>query len=547
MSDFLANILSHGGVWLLVIALPMTVAALATIRGARRYVPLLAPWATLPALVVALWAPAGVVADVPWFLLGAQFGLDETGRVFLFLTATIWFIGGVYAQSRSFRDHAGTHFFVLFLLTMAGNLGLVVSLDMASFYMWFAVMTFASYGLVIHSRSPSVMRAGRVYIAMAVIGEVVLFAAMVVLAQSAGTANFEQAQLAGVSPDRWRLVSVLSLLGLGVKAGVIGLHMWMPLSYRAAPTPAAAVMSGAMINAALIGWLRLLPFGQVELPVVGGLFTGLGLLAAFAGVFIGLMQRHPKAVLAYSSVSQMGTMVAALGVALQSAGRWQFALGAVLIYALHHALAKAALFLAQGLSEQAVPSRASRWLTQLALVMPALSLAGAPWTSGALAKAGLKSEIALSSSVWSDWLITLLPIAAVGTVLLMVRFVCLSWPGKAAISQQAAPLPAAISACVMVTLSYSTVWLWPNAGPANAAEVASSPKALWAGAYPVLAGIAIAWLGVKTIKPVRLAPNRLTLPAGDIVVLIEKAGKRLFRLIGKQAINRSATPRQPLA
>ena len=87
------------------------------------------------------------------------------------------------------------------------------------------------------------------------------------------------------------------------------LHVWMPLTYSAAPIPAAAVLSGAAVKAGVIGLIRFLPF-DTALPGWGEALAAVGLFSAFYGVAIGITQPNPKTVLAYSSVSQMGLLAA---------------------------------------------------------------------------------------------------------------------------------------------------------------------------------------------------------------------------------------------
>jgi formate hydrogenlyase subunit 3/multisubunit Na+/H+ antiporter MnhD subunit len=123
------------------------------------------------------------------------------------------------------------------------------------------------------------------------------------------------------------------------------MHGWMPLAYTAAPIPAAAVLSGAAVKAGVIGLIRFLPF-EAALPGWGDALVVFGFVSAFYGVAIGITQRNPKAVLAYSSISQMGVIAVVLGMGLAAADK-----GAALdaaFYAAHHVLVKSALFLAIG-------------------------------------------------------------------------------------------------------------------------------------------------------------------------------------------------------
>ena len=301
----------------LVVILPLLCAAAIAIRSTDAVAFRLAPWMALPALVLAVFVPEDTLLRLPGLLLGTQLGLaDETGRLFLLFTALLWWLAGMYAQSYLSDPSGRKRFFIYYLLSMTGNFGLILAQDVASFYLFFTLMSFASYGLVIHERSIAALRAGRIYIILVLIGEVMLFAAMVMATASAGSNGFDDIRKALVQAESRDLIIFLALIGFGIKAGVLGLHVWLPLAHPVAPTPASAVLSGAMIKAGLLGWLRLLPLGEVAFLSWGDAFIALGLATAFYGVLIGLTQRDPKTLLAYSSISQMGILTTAVGIGL---------------------------------------------------------------------------------------------------------------------------------------------------------------------------------------------------------------------------------------
>ena len=151
------------GAFLLIAALvPLALALLVWRPGAGRRAALtLAPWAAVPALGLSLLPAAPDVTAFPWLLLGTLVGLDPTGRVFLFFTAVLWTLAGVHARA---YVATGLHrYFFFHLVALSGNLGLIVAQDLATFYLFFALMTFSAYGLVVHDGSPAAYRAGRVY------------------------------------------------------------------------------------------------------------------------------------------------------------------------------------------------------------------------------------------------------------------------------------------------------------------------------------------------------------------------------------------------
>ena len=477
---------------------PLLIAALLWLPAGRALGLRLAPWAPLPALLLALAAPAPFELELPWLLLGSRLGLDETGRIFLLFSALIWLAAGWFARAW-LADDARRHGFAgFFLLAQAGNLGVCLALDAASFYGFFAVMSFAAYGLVVHDRSPAARRAGRVYLVLALAGEMLILTGLLL---AAGAMHLS-------------IAATCLILGFGVKTGLPLLHVSLPLAYAAAPIPAAAVLAGAMIKAGVLGWLRFLPLGEAALPDAGTAMLLAGLLAILLGSVVGLAQRLPGALLAYSSISQMGYIAVAVGAGLLAPGLWPLLLPAVILYALHHALAKAALFLGLGVLQR----RGATPAVMLGLALPALALAGAPLTSGMLAKSGLKQALHGLPAPWGDLLPLLLALGALGTALLMLRLLWLAHGTAqqgASASGLAAPWLLMLSGVVGLT-----AWL----APAAAWHTALTMQAALAATWPLLAALALAFAAL------RLGLRAPAIPPGDLLVPLE----RLLAAPGRQ-------------
>jgi formate hydrogenlyase subunit 3/multisubunit Na+/H+ antiporter MnhD subunit len=500
--------------WLLVIGLPLLLAGATLLQRFRSVALLSAPWAALPALCFAVIAPVDSAVSLPWLLLGTHLGMDTTAQIFLCFTALLWTCAGVYAQAYLAADTARHRFFAFFLAAMSGNLGLVLAQDVVSFYLFFALMSFASYGVVIHDGSPEAYRAGRVYISLVVIGELLLVSALFLIVPATDNVTFSAVTTIVAAAPMRDLIVGLTLAGFGIKAGLIPLHVWLPLAHPVAPTPASAVLSGAMIKAGLLGWMRFLPLGEGALPEWGSFCMGAGLLAAFYGVLVGLTQTNAKTALAYSSISQMGFMTIAIGVGLGSPAAWPAALSAALLYAVHHALAKGALFLGVGVVQQVRDGWQLR-LVMAGLLIPALALAGTPLTSGAVAKLALKDAVALPFLSWPGWLEGVLSFAAVGTTLLMGRFFSLVWPAAHKHEPRLAP---GLWFPWMVLLSGVLVvtWLLVPERHGDVVRKTLSFAALW----PVCVGALLAGAAWR-LGDQRALFRTLQIPSGDLLITVE--------------------------
>jgi len=392
--------------------LPLLLATLAR----QRYAHWLLPLAALPALVAVAVVPVGSAVSLPWLLLGSELGIDETGRVFLGFSSLLWLVAAVTVAGGQNAIAASGRFRVFFLFAMAGNLALIVAQDVVSFYFGFALMGLSAYGLIAQAASRRARRAAHRYLAWTIAGELLLFTAIISLAaSSSGALTFDALQSIPRSP----LTVLLLIAGFGIKLALPLLHWWLPPAYAVTPVAAVAVFSGVMIKAGLLGLLRFLPPGEATPAGWGTLLVVIGAATIFFGVIAGLLQKRPRLLLGYSSISKMGVLTAGLGAALALPSAAPGIVVALLVYATHHALTKTALFLGLGLVEQS----GLRLPLLIGLGFLALVLAGAPLTGGALAKSALSGSLSQEAPA----LLTLLAASALATTLLMVRFMFLLW------------------------------------------------------------------------------------------------------------------------
>lgn len=489
----------------------------------------LAPWAALPAMLIAAQGVAD--AGFGWLLLGGRLGFDPIATVMLPATAGLWLAAGLFAQRYLEAGPRRDRFFGWFLAAMSGNLLLLAALDAVVFYFGFALMSFASYGLVVHEGTVRARHAGRYYIVLVVVGEVCIISALMLLAGRAAI-DFGSLRAAFLAADAGRSDVIMSLLlvGFGIKVGVLGLHFWLPLAHPVAPAPASAVLSGAMIKAGLVAWMRLLPLGEMALPAWGTALAVLGLSTAFYGVVAGLPQREAKTVLAYSSVSQMGVMTTAIGLGLVFPDQWPLLFAGLLVYMVHHCLVKGGLFLGAGLVQHPLGPGASRVVAAL-LVLAALAMAGAPLSGGLIAKLALKQAAHGLVSPLPASLPMLLSLSSALTALLMARFLWLAWPRPDA---AAARLPLALAGPWLLLLLAALVAPWALASPALRAG-AASVSAAWTATWPLAMAGAIAILGLRLRRAGRL-PAVPGIPPGDLGIPLERGATALAQALRRVAV-----------
>jgi formate hydrogenlyase subunit 3/multisubunit Na+/H+ antiporter MnhD subunit len=502
----------------IVISLPLLISVIVILsRLPVKLHYLLAFLAPLPAFIVALGAPSVYPQELPWLLLEASLLVTPDRQVFLLFTALVWLASGLFSVAYLTSPKKREQYLLFFYLCMAGNFGIYLANDTVTFYSCFSIMTISAYGLILHSGTPRSRRAGRIYLTMAILGEAFLFLGLILLARIEPGLIISDSKIALARSDSLSLVVVLLMVGFGVKSALFGLHMWLPLAHPVAPVPASAVLSGSIIKAGVFGWYIFLPSGLASLHIFGQLFIVFGLAGAFLAVLVGLTQRESKVVLAYSSVSQMGIAAMIMGLGMSEAEAWAGASAVILVFVLNHAMAKTTLFLSVGAINYADTILKKGWV-YAGIILASLSLAGAPFTAGYIAKSAAESLTFLMPSPWKDLFEWLLPLATVGTSLLLLHFIIIfkNRPERL-ISDPSTMIW--ISWSIMVTAVAFAIWITI---PYLLPQIDSpflTPYSFLMASLPILGATLILFIALKN-KFVK--QTRLSLPAGDMIIVFER-------------------------
>lgn len=471
--------------------------------------------APLPALFAALAVDRGtsvtLIAAGPY---EAVLALDAPGALLLGVAALLWSAAGAYAATYQ-RDLPNRgRFAASWLLCLTGCLGVFVAADMPLLYLMLATMTLGASALVFQDESAGARRAAGIYLGLALAGETLVLVAMILLVQATpdGSLLIRDAAAALPTTANRDLVLALLIIGFGLKAGLVPLHVWMPLAHSAAPMPASAVLSGVVVKAGIIGLIRFLPV-DAALADWGTFLAIVGMVTALYAVLIGITQAHPKVVLAYSSVSQMGFTVAVIGMGIASADAAAPVLAA--FYATHHILVKGAMFLLVGVV--AATAAARLHFTMLLAAVLAVGLGGLPFTGGAVAKFAVKGPLG------DGWAASVAYASAVGTTLLMLHFL-------RRVMANCAPDPAAVATpglrwpwVATAVASILVPWALYLGLPLGTVTDFTDPKALWASLWPVLVGGVLAW----TLA--RWGTHLPRIPAGDMAVGIDSGARAAWR------------------
>src|SRR6202795_1003096 len=290
---------------------------------------------------------------LPW--LGAHFRLDALASFFLVVVNLGGAAASLYGLGYGHHDPAPHRVLAFFPAFLAGMNLVVLADDAFSYLLCWEFMSLVSWALVMaHHREPGNARAGYVSLVMASFGTLALLLAFGLLAGPAGDYGFAAIRAARHTPYVAAMVLILMLLGAGSKAGLVPLHVWLPLAHPAAPSHVSALMSGVMTKVAIYGFIRVI-FDLLGQPTwwASVVVLILGGITAVMGILYAMMEKDLKRLLAYSTIENIGVIFASLGLALafQANGLKllaALAFTAALFHVLNHSLFKSLLFFGAG-------------------------------------------------------------------------------------------------------------------------------------------------------------------------------------------------------
>ncbi|MGC4069546.1 MAG: proton-conducting transporter membrane subunit [Polyangiaceae bacterium] len=350
-------------------------------------------------MVAALRALAGLVSPPwisPWRLPGGvlHVHVDALSAVFLFSVCLLSPLASIYAVGyypAAKKGRRAKRLRIYFGWMTAGMALLVVAKNSLLFLMGWEVMALSAFmALAIEDDDARVRQASLVYLIATRIGTLCILGTFALLRAQVGSFSLS---VHGVRPDTGLATGafVLGMVGFGLKAGMIPLHVWLPDAHANAPTHVSALMSGVLIKMGVYGLLRLTSLYS-PVPLWWGMVVlGVALTSALFGVAFALGQHDLKRLLAYHSVENIGIIL--LGIAIGLLGR---ALGApslvfmgyagALLHVLNHGLFKALLFLGGG---AVISTTGTRNIELLGGLMGKLPLTSATFLLGCVAITGL--------------------------------------------------------------------------------------------------------------------------------------------------------------
>jgi hydrogenase-4 component B len=339
-------------------------------------------------------------------------GIDALGAFFLLPVFILVLAAGIYGYGYlryyTGKRSLGAHYFLYHLLAASIMLTLVAK-NAVLFLMGWELMTISAYFLItFYDDRESVRKAGYIYLIATHTGTFCLLVMFLLMGSQAGSLNFDQMMATQFSPQLAVFLFILALVGFGVKAGFIPLHIWLPHAHPAAPSHISALLSGVVIKIGIYGLIRFILLVKNFPTWCGILLLVIGAVSGVGGVLYALGQHEIKKLLAYHSIENIGIITLGLGMGMMGQAFHQdtvtfIGYAGALLHVFNHAVFKGLLFLSAGSVIRATHTGEIDHMGGLLKMLPwtghlfligSLSICGLPFFNGFI------SEWLVYQSLW---------------------------------------------------------------------------------------------------------------------------------------------------
>ena len=322
------------------------------------------------------------------------FCLDGFRGLYVLITSFMWFMTGLLSEEyfRVYRNR--TRYYLFNQITFMATLGIFLSNDLYTTFIFFEIMSLSSYPWVAHDETAEALSAARTYLVIAVFGGMVTLMGLFLAWHYMGSLSFDAFSAAAGRPEM-TVPAALILVGFAAKAGLFPLYVWLPKAHPVAPAPSSALLSGVLTKTGVFGILVISFRLMCGVRAFGNTMLFLGLLTMLLGALLALFSSNLKRVLACSSMSQIGYITVGIAMTVLLGREGSVPESGALMHMVNHSLLKLTLFMAAGviymnlhkleLNDIRGFGRGKR-LLHFAFLCGSLGLAGVPGFNGYLGK-----------------------------------------------------------------------------------------------------------------------------------------------------------------
>ena len=350
-----------------------------------------------------------------------HFQLDGFRALYGSICALMWAMTSIFSHEYFHHYRNRNRYFFFVLLTFAGTIGVFLSGNLYTTFIFFELMSMASYVAVVHDEKPQAMRAGDTYLFIAVLGGMVMLMGLFLMSNALSTLpsstlatlghNLEIDSLheavktyidfTGNTKLIWAS-SLCMLFGFGAKAGMFPVHIWLPKAHPVAPAPASALLSGILTKSGVFGILIISSRIFLHNAIWGQLILYIGVITMFLGAFLAVFSVDLKRTLACSSMSQIGFILVGVGMQGILGHHNALAVRGTILHMVNHSMFKLVLFMCAGavymnlhklnLNDIRGFGR-KKYVLQFAFLVGYLGIIGLPAFSGYVSKTLLHESI----------------------------------------------------------------------------------------------------------------------------------------------------------
>lgn len=349
-----------------------------------------------------------LIADFTWDNFcgrGLHLSMDGFRVLYGSIAALMWAMTTIFSKEY-FKHYRNRNRYYLFnLLTLGATVGVFLSADLYTTFIFFEMMSFTSYVWVAHDERKESLRAAETYLAVAVIGGLVMLMGLFLLYDAIGTLEMSQIlQACSEYPNKGRLYAagICMLFGFGAKAGAFPLHIWLPKAHPVAPAPASALLSGILTKSGIFGILVVTCNIFLYDKNWGFFILALGVCTMFGGALLAVFSIDLKRTLACSSMSQIGFILVGVGMQCLLGEENALAVRGSLLHMVNHSLIKLVLFMAAGVVYMNIHKLdlneirgfgRKKTILNFAFLMGALGIGGIPLWNGYVSKTLIHESI----------------------------------------------------------------------------------------------------------------------------------------------------------
>lgn len=283
--------------------------------------------------------------------LGIHLQGDGIHKVLAIMTAFVWFVTTVLSKDYFQKDKNRNRYYFFMLMTLGATIGVFLSADLYTTFIFFEMMSFTSYVLIMHRGTGEALYAAATYLAVAVLGGLVTLMGIFLLYHKTGTLVFHEIMEAvALMQDKRQIyiIGMLILFGFGAKAGMFLLHTWLVEVYPAAPAPATALLSCILSKTGVYGIL-ILSVIFLHDAKWGMMIVYFGVMTMLLGGILAVFSIDLKRTLACSSLSQIGFILVGIGMQGVLGEHNALAVDGSILHFVNHTIVKLLLFMTTGM------------------------------------------------------------------------------------------------------------------------------------------------------------------------------------------------------